>query len=43
MTEPKVFARMLHPDTLKRLKAETAAELDALLPALPDRACKGEF
>ena len=30
-------------DTLKRLQAETAAELDALLPALLDRAFKGEL
>jgi hypothetical protein len=29
--------------TLKRLQAETAAELDALLPALLDRAFKGEL
>ena len=28
-------------DALKRLQAETAAELDALLPALLDRAFKG--
>lgn len=27
----------------KRLRAETAAELDALLPALLDRAFKGEL
>jgi hypothetical protein len=35
-----------HPDELdavKRLAAETAAELDALLPALLDRAFKGEL
>jgi len=30
-------------DVLKRLQAETAAELDALLPALLDRAFKGEL
>ena len=30
-------------DALKRRQAETAAELDALLPALLDRACKGEL
>jgi type I restriction enzyme S subunit len=29
-------------DALKRLQAETAAELDALLPAILDRAFKGE-
>ena len=30
-------------DALKRLQAETAAELNALLPALLDRAFKGEL
>ena len=30
-------------DALKRLQAATAAELDALLPALLDRAFKGEL
>jgi len=30
-------------DALKRLQAGTAAELDALLPALLDRAFKGEL
>jgi type I restriction enzyme S subunit len=30
-------------DALKRLPAETAAELDALLPAILDRAFKGEL
>jgi type I restriction enzyme S subunit len=30
-------------DTLKRLQAETSAELDALLPAILDRAFKGEL
>jgi hypothetical protein len=28
---------------MKRLQAETAAELDALLPAILDRAFKGEL
>ena len=28
---------------MKRLQVETAAELDALLPAILDRAFKGEF
>jgi hypothetical protein len=28
---------------LKRLQAETAAELDALLPSISDRAFKGEL
>ncbi len=30
-------------DALKRLQAGTAAELDALLPALLDRAFKGQL
>ena len=30
-------------DALKRMQAETAAELDALLPAILDRAFKGEL
>jgi hypothetical protein len=30
-------------DTLKRLQAETAAELDALFPSILDRAFKGEL
>ncbi|CBE67443.1 protein of unknown function [Candidatus Methylomirabilis oxygeniifera] len=30
-------------DRLKALQAETAAELDALLPAIRDRAFKGEL
>ena len=30
-------------DVLKRLQAETAADIDALLPALLDRAFKGEL
>jgi type I restriction enzyme S subunit len=30
-------------DALKRLQVETAAELDALLPAILDRAFKGEL
>jgi type I restriction enzyme S subunit len=30
-------------DALKRLQAETAAELDALLPAVLDRAFLGEL
>jgi type I restriction enzyme S subunit len=30
-------------DVLKRLRAETAAELDALLPAVLDKAFKGEL
>jgi len=30
-------------DALKRLQAETAAELDSLLPAIQDRAFKGDL
>ena len=30
-------------DALKRLQAETAVELDALLPAILDKAFKGEL
>ena len=30
-------------DALKRLQAETAAELDALLPSILDKAFKGEL
>ena len=30
-------------DSLKRLQAETAADLDALLPAILDRAFRGEL
>jgi len=30
-------------DMLRRLQAETGAELDALLPAVLDRAFKGEL
>ena len=42
------FAVELEPiqadvNTLKRLQAETAAELDALLPATLDKAFKGEL
>ena len=33
----------LEMDTPKRLQAETAKELDALLPATLDRAFKGEL
>ena len=39
------FGRVLQAsvDALKRLQAGTAAELDALLPAILDRAFKGEL
>lgn len=40
MTLRKVRAEV---DALKRLQAETAAELDALLPAILDKAFKGEL
>ena len=30
-------------DTLKRLQAETASQLDALLPSILDKAFKGEL
>ncbi len=33
----------LESETLKRVQAETAAKLDALLPAILDRAFKGEL
>lgn len=36
-------ALQLQVDALKRLQTETAAELDALLPAILDRAFKGEL
>ena len=40
-----ITSRPLIPgvDTPERLQAETAAELDALLPAILDRAFKGEL
>ena len=36
-------ALQVEVDALKRLQAETAKELDALLPAILDRAFKGEL
>jgi hypothetical protein len=36
----RMFAEV---DALKRLQAETATELDALLPAILDRVFKGEI
>jgi hypothetical protein len=33
----------LESDTPKRLQAETAAELDAVLPAILNKALKGEL
>jgi len=42
-----IVCRSIRPpaevDALKRLQAETAAELDALLPAVLDRAFKGRL
>lgn len=38
-----VAAYPVQPDVLKWLQAETAAELDALLPAILDRAFKGKL
>jgi type I restriction enzyme S subunit len=35
--------RQAQVDALKRVQAETAAELDALMPAILDRAFKGEL
>ena len=37
------MARCKRMDALANLQAETAAELDALLPAILDRAFKGEL
>jgi type I restriction enzyme S subunit len=46
-TQPRIVAELdasqAEADALKRLQAETAADLDALLPALLDRAFKGEL
>lgn len=39
----KLDALQTEVDALKRLQAETTAELDAMLPALLDRAFKGEL
>jgi type I restriction enzyme S subunit len=41
--EIKLDALQAEVDELKRLQAEPAAELDALLPAILDRAFKGEL
>jgi type I restriction enzyme S subunit len=37
------FTAKAEVDALKRLQAEIAAELDALLPAILDKAFKGEI
>ena len=39
----EVDALQTEVDALKRLQAETVAELDVLLPSILDRAFKGEF
>lgn len=39
----KLDALQPDEDALKRLQSKTAAELDALLPAILDRAFKGEL
>lgn len=40
---PTTSVRPPMPDALRRLQTGTAAELDALLPALLDRAFNGEL
>lgn len=42
-TQQKLCMVKAKVDTLKRLQAETATELDALLPAVLDRAFRGEL
>ena len=42
-TVAELDALQTEMDALKRLQAETAAELDALLPSLLARAFKGEL
>ena len=42
-TQRRLRAIRSKADTLKRLQAESAAELDALMPAILDRAFKGEL
>lgn len=39
----KLDALLVEVAALKRLQAETAAELEALLPAILDKAFKGEL
>ncbi|MDR1685767.1 MAG: hypothetical protein LBR82_04890 [Desulfovibrio sp.] len=44
MQTQKIFRKIkIEVDALKRLQAETAADLDVLLPAVLDRAFKGEL
>jgi type I restriction enzyme S subunit len=40
---PREEALQAEEDALKRLQAEIAAELDALLPAILDKAFKGKL
>jgi hypothetical protein len=40
---PELYALPVDVDAQKRLQAETAAELNTLIPALLDRAFKGEL
>ena len=42
-SDSELDALQAEVDALKRLQAETVAELDALLPAILDRAFKGEL
>jgi hypothetical protein len=42
LTMAELTAKQAEMSVLKRLQVETAAELDALLPAIPDKAFKGE-
>lgn len=39
----ELYAMQRNMDTLRGLQAETATELDALMPAILDRAFKGEL
>jgi|GEM_PF-2214141 len=43
--QPRKFERLslVSENALKRRQAETAAELDALLPSIVDKAFKGEL
>ena len=43
MTELKPLHHVAQVGAVKRLRDETAAELDALFPAIPDRAFKGDL
>ena len=43
LNELELDALQAEVDAVKRLQAETAAELDALLPTILDRTFKGEL